>query len=71
MDPRRAYRRADYAEKDRQAFVRSRPRFVVAVKKEEGRGNVESAETYFPLGYAIVAELGTMQVLERNAEVVW
>lgn len=68
VDPRRAYRRAEYVEEDRQAFERSKPRFVVAVKKEEGRGNVESAETYYPLGYRITAEFGTMQVLERTTD---
>jgi len=64
VDPRRAYRREDYLREDREAFARSRPRFVVAVKKEEGRGNLESAEVYFPLGYEVVREFGTMQVLE-------
>lgn len=68
VDPRRAYRRQDYLEEDRKAFLQSRPRFVVAVKKEEGKGNIESAETYFPLGYTIIREFGTMQVLERGAE---
>ena len=59
-----SYRRADFIREEHDAIVRTRPRYVMAVKAQEGNGNIESRETYAPLGYTLVREFGSIQVLE-------
>lgn len=59
-----SYRREELLDEDWRAFLATRPRFVVTMKHQQGAGNVESIETYKPLGYRLVHDARSLQVLE-------
>jgi hypothetical protein len=62
-DPHRAHRREAYLAEDREAFERTKPRFIVTLTSHhEG---IESAELYEPLGYRVVGVFGVLTLLER------
>lgn len=67
VDPRRAYRRADYTREELDTFERIRPRYVVTLTA--ARGNIDAADFYVSRGYSLRVTFGGLQVLERVGSV--